>query len=72
MKSLKALSFSLIAMIFAFWLVACSNEGPAENAGEEVDEAAEQIQDTAGQMTEEAQDSIEQAGDAIEEETDNQ
>ncbi len=71
MKGLKALTFSLIAMIFAFWLVACS-EGPAENAGEEIDEATEQVQEEAGQMTDEAQDTMEQAGDTIEDKTDQQ
>lgn len=36
-------------------LSACSNDGPAEEAGEEIDEAAEEAEDTA-----------EEAGDALE------
>lgn len=51
-------------------LTACSEEqGPAEKAGEEIDEAAEEFQDEAGEAAEEAGDAIEDAGDSVEDAT---
>jgi hypothetical protein len=47
------------AIIFALTLSACEREGPAERAGEAVDDAVE-----------EAGDALEEAGDAVEEATD--
>jgi hypothetical protein len=67
MKSIKALSFSIIAMIFAFWLVAC-DQGPAEDAGEEIDETVEQASDQMQEGSDQMQESMEE----MEEETDQQ
>lgn len=52
--------FLALALMLGFGLVACDDEGPAEKAGEQVDEA---VEDT-GQA-------IEDAGDEMEETTDN-
>ena len=49
----------LLAIVFIAAFVACEQEGPAEQAGEKIDEAVE-----------EAGDKMEEAGDAIEEKVD--
>lgn len=55
----KTLMMSLLAAMMTLGLAACEEEGPAEQAGEEVDEAME-----------EAGDSVEEMGDTIEEAAD--
>jgi hypothetical protein len=59
LKVLKAFSYSFIAMTFAFWLVAC-DQGPAENAGEEIDETVEEASDEMQQGMEEMEDETQQ------------
>jgi hypothetical protein len=59
LKILKAFSYSSIAMIFAFWLVAC-DQGPAENAGEEIDETVEEASEEMQQGMEEMEDETQQ------------
>lgn len=53
-------------------LAGCSDadDGPAEQAGEQVDEAVEQAEDTAEEMADEAGETVEETGDAVEEATD--
>lgn len=63
MKITKVLSVLVILML-AFTLAACEQEGPAEQAGEEVDEAVEE----AGDTMEETGDAIEDKADEMEEE----
>lgn len=57
------ISAALFALLFALgggaMLTGCEDQGPAEEAGEEIDEAVE-----------DAGDAIEDAGDEVEEETD--
>lgn len=50
----------LLAMMFSLPLVACENEGPAEEAGEEIDEAAEEAGDTLDEMADEAEENAEE------------
>lgn len=45
-------------------------EGPAEEAGEAVDEAADDAKDTAEEAGDDAKDAAEEAGDKIEDATD--
>lgn len=54
----KRLVAALMAGAFATFLVACEEQGPAEELGEAVDDAAE-----------EAGDVVEDAGDAVEDAT---
>jgi hypothetical protein len=51
---------ALPVLVFALGLYGCEAEGPAERAGEEVDQAVEQAGDTA-----------ERAGERVEEATEN-
>lgn len=46
-------------------------EGPAEEAGETVDEAADDTKDAAEEGADETKDAAEEAGDAVEDATDN-
>jgi hypothetical protein len=55
MKHSKLLSILLVVVLLGAF-VACEQEGPAEQAGEKIDEAVE-----------EAGDQMEEAGDAVEE-----
>lgn len=74
-----------LAFILAFGaaLVGCEQEGPAEEAGEAVDEAVEEVEDRLDQQgpaerlgedvdeaVEKAGEEIEEAGDKIREQTD--
>ena len=48
----------------------CEKEGPAEQAGENIDEAVEEMQENAKDAKDKAMEKMEQAGDRIEEATD--
>jgi hypothetical protein len=69
MKGFKSITLCTLA---AALLVAggCEREGPAEQAGEQIDETAGEIQDKAEAAGDEAMDSLEEAGDKIESVTD--
>ena len=58
------------ALLFAVAFTACSEKGPAEKAGEEIDNAVENAGDAIENATDEAGDTLEQAGDKIEDKTD--
>lgn len=52
-------------------LSACdTSEGPAEKAGEKVDEAAEEAKESAEEAAEKVEETTEEAGDKVEEATD--
>ncbi len=55
MKTWKKIVSIFCVLLFAFCLAACEQEGPAERAGEEMDEAVE-----------ETAEGIEEAGDEME------
>jgi hypothetical protein len=68
MKSL----YSLIAVAcLALALGGCGQEeeGPAERAGEQIDEAVEETQETMERTTEEVGEAMEEAGDTAREKT---
>lgn len=50
-------------------LAGCEQEGPAERAGEQVDQAVEETREAVEQATEEAGEQVERTGDAIREQT---
>ena len=56
--------------ILLFTLAGCEKEGPAEQAGEQIDEAVDTMQDKADDAGDMAMDKMEKAGDKIEEATD--
>jgi ABC-type glycerol-3-phosphate transport system substrate-binding protein len=65
----KKTSLLLVLLTLALGLAACSQDGPAENAGEEIDNAAENFGDAMEDATDDAGNSLEEAGDAVEDAT---
>lgn len=51
-------------------LSACEQQGPAEEAGEKIDQAMENISDSAKDAADTVGDKVEEMGDKIEEQTD--
>jgi hypothetical protein len=51
-------------------MASCEKEGPAEHAGENIDEAVDTMQNKADDISDKAMGKLEQAGDKIEEATD--
>ena len=69
---MKLKKFRMItAVLVAMPLMACeqAQEGPAERAGERIDEAVEQGKDSVGDAVERAGETIEESGDAVREKT---
>lgn len=65
---------ALFALLFALGgaavLSGCEDQGPAEEAGEEIDEAVEDAGDEIDDAAEEAGDAVQEAAEEVEEETD--
>jgi len=71
LRSLTRISLTaLLAGVFAVGISACEDEGPAEKAGEQVDEAIEETGDTMEEAADEAGGELEEAADTVEEKTD--
>jgi hypothetical protein len=68
MTTSKQIISSLLAIFFALAIVAC--DGPAEDAGEEIDEATEQAEENMDETMDSTEETMEETGDMIEEETD--
>lgn len=68
MKSNK-LSIAALTLLLAVGLTACE-KGPAEKAGEKMDNAAETMGDKIENATDNAGEKMEEAGDKIEDKTD--
>ena len=68
MKTNK-LSIAVLALLLAIGLTACQ-KGPAEKAGEKLDNAAESVGDKIENATDNAGEKLEEAGDKIEVKTD--
>lgn len=66
---MNQLSIVTITLLLAIGLTAC-DKGPAETAGEKIDNAAESMGDKIEDATDNAGDKVEEAGDAIEDKTD--
>lgn len=58
-----------ISGMLALSLAACEKEGPAERAGEEIDEAVEQAKERVEESAEEAEEGMEEAGEKLREKT---
>ncbi len=67
--NMNKLSIAALALLFAIGLSACE-KGPAETAGERIDNAAENAGDKIEDATDKAGDKLEAAGDKIEDKTD--
>lgn len=65
---------ALFALLFALGggavLTGCEDQGPAEEAGEEIDDAVEEAGEKIDEAAEEAGDAVEEAAEEVEEETD--
>ncbi|GJL81277.1 MAG: hypothetical protein DHS20C01_09110 [marine bacterium B5-7] len=70
MKYSTILFRTFLAALFALGLAACEQEGPAENAGEKIDEATENVKDAVEDAVNKVGDTVEDVGDKIEEQTD--
>ena len=66
----KKLSSTVFATLIIIGLAACEKQGPAEKAGEKIDNAAEKMGDKIEDATDKAGDKLEEAGDKIEDKTD--
>lgn len=67
---MNKLSIATLALLLATGLSACEKEGPAEKAGERIDNATESAGDRIENATDKAGDKMEEAGDKIEDKTD--
>lgn len=67
--SMNRLSVAALALLIGLGLAACE-KGPAEKAGEKMDNAAENMGDKIEDATDDAGDKLEAAGDKIEDKTD--
>ncbi|MDN5849262.1 MAG: hypothetical protein L0H63_06425 [Nitrococcus sp.] len=70
MKIRNLLFFLMLACTLTFALSACDREGPAEEAGESVDQAAERTGEAAEDTMNQAQEKMEDMGDKVERKTD--
>lgn len=69
MLSKKLLSALCVALM-VIGLAACEKKGPAEAAGEKIDNAAEQMGDKVEEATDKASQEIKEAGEKLEDKTD--
>ena len=60
--------FSIVFLLLT--LAGCEREGPAEKAGEKIDNAVSTMQEKAADTSDKAQEQLEEAGDKVEEATD--
>ena len=58
----KNLLTIFILSLFIFTLAACESKGPAEKAGEKIDQAVEKTADKVEDATEGVKESVEEAG----------
>lgn len=66
MSVYRSLLIAIAAAALAV-MVGCDSKGPAEKAGEQVDEAVEQAQESLEKAGEEAGEAIEEAGEKLQE-----
>ncbi len=67
--NINKLSILVLTLLMTIGLAACE-KGPAETAGEKIDNAAENLGDKVEDATDNAGDKLEEAGDKIEDKTD--
>ena len=66
MKYIKHITTVISAVLMMFTLVACDQQGPAEKAGEKIDNAAEKAADTMEKAKDKVKDTAEDAADKTE------
>lgn len=70
MKSTASIiQFIAMILLFALLTSACEQQGPAERAGEKIDETVEKVGDSAEDAVDKVGDKLEEVGDKIEEKT---
>lgn len=67
---LNRLTLRALLLTTLIGLTACQEKGPAEKAGEQIDNAVEEMGDKIEDATDNAGDAVEEAGDKIEDKTD--
>jgi predicted small lipoprotein YifL len=67
---LNKLALTALLLTTFVGLTACQEKGPAEKAGENIDNAVEEAGDKIEDATDNAGDTLEEAGDKIEDKTD--
>jgi vacuolar-type H+-ATPase subunit H len=67
--NIKKLILIATIALMTIGITACKEKGPAEKAGEEIDNAAEDIGDKVKDATDEAGDKLEEAGDKVKDAT---
>jgi len=65
-KYFKRLIPVLLSLMLAAAVVGCDKQGPAENAGEKIDEQVEKTHEAIDKKVEQTREGIEKAGDKIE------
>lgn len=65
MSIIARICMLLIASVLTLGIVACKEEGPAEQAGKQIDEAAKDAGEAAEDAAKEAEDAADKAGDAL-------
>ena len=66
---LKKLLTIMILTLSIFAFTACESKGPAEKAGEEIDQAVEKTADKAKEVTEAGKEKVEEAGEEVKKST---
>jgi hypothetical protein len=70
MKVSQLTKHGLLVIAGLLALSGCEQEGPAEQAGENIDEAVEQAREEAQEASEQAMEKVEEATDTLEEKAD--
>ncbi len=68
--NVSKLTLTTLLLTALIGLTACQEKGPAERAGENIDNATEDMGDKIEDATDNAGDKVEEAGDKIEDKTD--
>lgn len=69
MTVLKTLTTGLIATLLILGVSACDRQGPAEKAGEEIDETYNEVKEDTREAAEDTREAAEEAGEYIEKQT---
>ncbi|UYG08099.1 hypothetical protein [Halomonas sp. M4R1S46] len=70
LQLLRTFALSLLIGMMSLGLAACEDEGPAEQAGENVDEAMDETGENVDEAMDEAGESVEEMGENVEEAAD--
>jgi hyperosmotically inducible protein len=62
---MKHVATGMCAAVLMLGLSACAKKGPAEKAGEKVDQAAESVKDTGEKAKDKVEEKVDDAHDAV-------